>query len=82
MTGFVGNVERARETLATPSVKRTGPAGGQRETAVLVADDELLVSEIFCDVIRDMGHTITGSAEDAQRAVELAQSSRADIRLP
>lgn len=48
---------------------------------ILIVEDEALIAEEIKDRLQDMGATIVGIADTAERAIELAESKRPDVAL-
>ena len=48
---------------------------------VLIAEDELLDSQVIVALIEQLGHQVVGTARDGEKAVEMATSLRPDVVL-
>jgi DNA-binding NarL/FixJ family response regulator len=48
---------------------------------ILVVDDEFLIAEGLCAQIEDIGMTVCGTADTAEKAIALAQAHRPSIVL-
>lgn len=46
---------------------------------ILVVEDEVLVSMFLSDVLLDLGHTVTGTADSADAALALAAQQPSDL---
>jgi CheY-like chemotaxis protein len=51
-------------------------AGGLR---ILIVEDEVLVSMFLADVLTDLGHTVTGTADTVDTALEVAAQHPCDL---
>lgn len=58
--------------MSTPSTAE----GGLR---ILIVEDEVLVSMFLSDVLMDFGHTVTGTADTVDSALELAAKHPCDL---
>ena len=54
----------------------TAPSGGLR---ILIVEDEVLVGMFLSDVLLDLGHTITGTAESVDSALAVAAQQPSDL---
>ncbi len=50
-------------------------------TRVLVAEDDLLISDAIQDILAESGYTVVGEARNGQQAIELAQTLQPDVIL-
>lgn len=54
---------------------------GQKDTRVLIAEDDYLVSEMIRGLLEKVGYTVVGEATNGLEAVEMTQSLRPDVVL-
>jgi FixJ family two-component response regulator/flagellar biosynthesis/type III secretory pathway protein FliH len=78
-------MERASNGPATVSRSQVGPIG-QRESAILVVDDEEAIRELLVRILKSMGHRVraVGSAREAHAALKESPVSLliTDVKLP
>ncbi len=48
---------------------------------VLIAEDDILVSDTIQEVLAESGHTVIGEAQDGRQAIELTQTLQPDVIL-
>lgn len=58
--------------MSTPSITDAG-------LRILIVEDEVLVSMFLSDVLEDFGHTVTGTADTVDLALELAAKHPCDL---
>lgn len=76
---YLQELELARRaTRSGPAGKAPGPLIGA--PTVLVVDDEPLIRQMFCDILREAGY-VTYAAEDGPRAVDIARQETIDVIL-
>jgi CheY-like chemotaxis protein len=71
--------ELSRRTRHFPRAKPGGVA--MSPLRVLIVEDEPMVSLLLQDILRDLGHTITGVAPSLRTAVAIAAGAPSDLAI-
>jgi two-component system, response regulator PdtaR len=57
----------------------TTPSTADGGLRILIVEDEVLVSMFLSDVLMDLGHTVTGTADTVDAALQLASKHPCDL---